>query len=476
MKRFALILIFASIGYALSPAITSFNNGVVSPKLLRRTNFQKYDSSLQELTNFTIHVEGPVSRRPGTKYIAETETMTEESRLISFEQSKTDAYIIECGEKYMRFYRNGGQIVDDDDSATEITIVFEEEELFDIQYVQEADVMYLVDGNDPPQKLSRVDHNDWDIEDMNFTTGPFLNENISTTTVEPNGLTGTITITASDDIFYEGHEGALWKIGYRRTDNPLVGTLDATESSTTIEVDGSYYYNIQGKWEGDVILEKSYDAGVTYETVYPRYNDSTAVNEDFDDSEPDEDVIYRVSMENYVSGKAEYYLRVAENTNYGIVRIVSYVDPNEVTATVLSELEDANSGTTLWSEGAWSDYRGWPQTIEFYEQRLMFGGSTSYPQTIWTSKTASGASDDYENMTAGPDADDALIYVLPGQNPLQWMKAQTQLLIGTLAGVGRWGSADDETAITPTNPTNYREQARHGSAFIQSVVVGDAVL
>jgi hypothetical protein len=79
-------------------------------------------------------------------------------------------------------------------------------------------------------------------------------------------------------------------------------------------------------------------------------------------------------------------------------------------------------------------------------------------------------------MTAGADDDDALIYVLPGQNPIQWMCSQDYLLIGTLAGVGRWGSNDDESPITPTNPTNYRIQARYGAAYMQSVMVGDAVL
>lgn len=461
---------------AVSPAITTFNGGEWSPFMLRRFNFAKYDSACQELTNMLILTEGPVQRRPGTKFIAAVKDPTTAVRLIPFEQSKTDAYIIETGPRYMRFYRNGGQIINDDDSIFELDTEFGEEDLVNIQYVQDASVMYFVDGNDAPQKLTRADHNDWTIEDMNFITGPFLDENTTTTVVEPNALTGTIRLIADANIFEIGHEGALWRIGFRRSDTPLIGTLDANESSAAIEVSGTFYYNIQGTWSGDAILEKSFDSGSSYETVYPRYNSSTAVNEDFDDSEPEEDVLYRITMSNYVSGAAEYYLRPTDNINYGIVRIIKYVDPNEVQALVLSTLQDANSGTDKWSEGAWSTFRGFPQTIEFYEQRLMFGGSASFPQTIWATKTANGSIDDYENMTAGVDDDDALIYVLPGQNPIQWLKAQTQMLIGTLAGVGRWGSQDDETAITPTNPTNYREQARHGAKYMQSIIVGDSVL
>ena len=470
------VLLLATIAFGAQVAMTSFNCGEVSPYMLRRWDFQKYDNAAVELENMLILTEGPVTRRPGTKYIAETKTSSSISRLIPFEYSKTDTYIIEMGDEYMRFYRNGGQILDVNDDVYEITTPFENTEIFDVQYVQEADTMYLVDGNDPPQKLTRTDHDAWTIEDVNFTTGPFLDENITTTTVEPNNTTGTISLVADANIFDETHVGALWRIGYRRSDNPLVGTLDANESSSTIEVGGDYYYNIQGTWTGDAILEKSYDAGSNWETVYPRYNADSAVNEDRDDSEPDDDVLYRVTMENYEKGDAEYYLRVSQNVNYGVVKIVAYVDANEVQATVVSTLEDCNDTTDIWAEGYWSDYRGWPQTLEFYEQRLMFGGSTSYPQTIWASRTASGASDDYENMTSGVDDDDALIYVLPGQNPIQWMLAQTHLLLGTLGGVGRWGSSDDETPITPTEPTNYRMQARYGAAYMQAVMVGDAVL
>jgi hypothetical protein len=461
---------------ALGAAITSFNTGEVSPKMLRRKDFQKYDSSLQTLQNMLINVEGPVERRPGTKYIATVKDAYDDVRLLKFEQSKTDAYIIEAGDEYFRFYRNGGQILDANDDVYELETDFQESDLPYIQYVQNANVMYLVDGNDPPQKLTRTDHDDWTIEDVNYTTGPFLPENGTTTTVEPNGLTGDITITASADIFDGDHVGALWRIGYVRDDIPLEGTLSGNGSSSAIEIEGTYYYNIQGTWKGDVIFEKSYDDGSTYETVYPRNNDSTAINEDFDDSEADEDVLYRVTMENYTSGSAKYYLRPTDNMVYGIVRITGYVDGNEVTVEVLSTLQDANTTTDRWSEGAWSDYRGWPQTIEFYEQRIFFGGSRSYPQTIWTTKTASGQTDDYEDMTAGVDDDDALIYILPGQNPIQWMEAQDQMLIGTLAGVGKWGSPDADKPITPTEPTQFKMQALYGAEYMQAEGVGDSVL
>lgn len=364
-----------------------------------------------------------------------------------------------------------------DEGTYEIETVYDANEIWDIQYRQVENVMYLVDGNGIPQKLSRQNHTDWTIEDYEMETGPFLNENEnSDINIIPSANTGNITLIANSSIFDSGHIGALWEIGHQKTSTSLTGSFSGNgTSASSLACSGGYDFNVEGSWIGTVTLERSDDSGVTWKAVYTRYNNNVALNEDYSDSEDDDGVTYRVTMTNHSSGSANYNFNIHDYVGYGIVEITGYEDANEVSATVLSDLYDTNA-TTKWSEGAWSDYRGWPQAIAFHEQRLMFGGSTSYPQTIWTTKTASGEDDDYENMSAGVDDDDALIYFLPGQNPIQWMLSQTYLLIGTLSGIGRWGSADDDTPITSTQPTNYRVQAQHGSAFIPAVLVGDSIL
>lgn len=368
-----------------------------------------------------------------------------------------------------------GQIVDANSDAYYIATPWDNTELFDIQYVQIANVMYLASPNHPPQKLTRNDHADWTIEDVNIITGPFQAENTTATTITPSATTGTVTLAASTAIFDVNHVGGLWEIGHRRESAQINGILDANESSSSISCATDFDYNIQGTWVGTVTLQRSFDAGSNWETVYPRYNNGTAINEDYSDTETSDGVTYRVTMSGYTSGTATYNFSVYPYIDYGIVEIATFSSSTSVTATVKSTLTSTDA-TTTWSEGYWSDYRGWPRTIAVHEQRLMFGGSASFPQTIWTSVTASGATDDYEDFSTCTNADRAVIYILPGQNPIQWMLSQTYLLIGTSSGTGRWGSDDDTQPITPTNPTSYREQARHGSAYIQAVLVGDAVL
>ncbi|GAI47080.1 unnamed protein product, partial [marine sediment metagenome] len=105
---------------------------------------------------------------------------------------------------------------------------------------------------------------------------------------------------------------------------------------------------------------------------------------------------------------------------------------------------------------------------------IFFGGSDSYPQTIWATRTASDASDDYENMTEGADDDDALIYVLPGQNQIQWLLPHSYLMIGTLGGAGRIGDPDEP--IAPASSPQYKQQVGFGSAGIQAILAGDTIL
>ncbi|HUW14736.1 MAG TPA: hypothetical protein VM537_33765, partial [Anaerolineae bacterium] len=158
----------------------------------------------------------------------------------------------------------------------------------------------------------------------------------------------------------------------------------------------------------------------------------------------------------------------------GIVRISAFIDACDVNATVLADSPlGGTSATYQWAEGAWSTYRSFPRTVEHYEQRCIYGGSTSFPQTIWGSITAA-VDEDYDIFAEGAGDDgDAWTYILPGMNPIQWMRAKSYLMIGTTAAIGRLGTA--EKPLTPTW-TEYKTQARTGSAYIQPASALDAIL
>jgi hypothetical protein len=456
-------------GINMMHGITAFNAGEVTSYLEARVDFSKYNNACKTLENMLVTPQGPVRRRPGLQYIAEVKDSTSRTILIPFEFSKTDAYIIEAGHLYMRFYRSKGRILDDSENIYEITTPFTAEDLPYLRYVQSADVMYIVCPNHPPQKLSRTGHTSWILEQINYSNGPFEDENDTAVTITPSAPTGSITLTASDGIFKERYVGALWKISYKKDKSNLNGTLAANGSSNTIAVSGEYKLNVQGTWSGTVKFERSYDNGETWSSVYTRYNVSSSINEDYSDSEDEDNAIYRVTMEGWVSGKATYNLDVYDSIQHGYVRITGYISPTVVSAVVLSAL-GGTSPTKKWAKGYWSYEDGWPQTICFHEERLFFAASKTYPQTIWATKSS-----DYENMLSGSNADSALIYMLPGQNQIQWLLSQNVILMGTLAGTGKLSASSIDDPITPTN-VQYRTQTTSGSADIPAILADDAAL
>jgi hypothetical protein len=89
---------------------TSFNAGEFSPRVYGRIDIEKYANGCKTMHNMLPMPHGGATARPGLEYIAGTKTNAKLSRLIPFQFSTTQAYIIEAGYRYMRFYKDGGQI------------------------------------------------------------------------------------------------------------------------------------------------------------------------------------------------------------------------------------------------------------------------------------------------------------------------------------------------------------------------------
>ena len=59
----------------------------------------------------------------------------------------------------------------------------------------------------------------------------------------------------------------------------------------------------------------------------------------------------------------------------GVVRIIDVLSPTSATVNLVSTMPDGiGAGTAYWSEGAYSDARGWPSTPPAVrEERLVVG-------------------------------------------------------------------------------------------------------
>lgn len=158
----------------------SFSSGELAPATYARVDLNRYFTGLKTCRNFMVMPEGGVRNRSGTKFLAETKVSAQKSRLIAFQFSTEQTYILEFGAGYIRFYTNGGQLLNA--SVTyEISTPYAEADLFALNYTQSADVMTIVHPNYAPMELKRFGPTNWTLTNITFVP----------TIQPPTGLAGT---------------------------------------------------------------------------------------------------------------------------------------------------------------------------------------------------------------------------------------------------------------------------------------------
>ena len=187
-----------------SPIFTNFTSGELSPRLNGRIDMDKYYNGASTISNFMVLMHGGLSKRPGTRHIAEIKTSSGSNsgaRLIPFTFSKTQAYVLEFGHNYIRFYKDEGIIVSSGTTPYEIATTYTAAQLDELEFVQSADILYIVHGSHEPAKLSRTGHTAWTLTDVDFKDGPYNAVNGTSTTFSSSATTGSVTITASSSVF-----------------------------------------------------------------------------------------------------------------------------------------------------------------------------------------------------------------------------------------------------------------------------------
>jgi hypothetical protein len=183
----------------------NFNAGEWSPLTYGRSDVSKYNNALATCLNYVPTTQGGLTRRPGTRYIANTKT-NQTVRLVSFEFSITQAYVLEFGNLYLRFYTLGGQLLSGM-SAYEITTPYTTADLPDLSFAQSADILYIAHRNYGPRKLSRLGPTNWTLTQLPYADGPYLSINNTATTLTASATTGTVTLTASSVTGINGGAG-----------------------------------------------------------------------------------------------------------------------------------------------------------------------------------------------------------------------------------------------------------------------------
>jgi hypothetical protein len=510
--------------------VTALNAGELSPYMDARTDVEKYRSGCRTLENMVVLPYGGVYRRAGTEYLGEAKNANQRCRLIGFNFSVTTRFVLEFGHQYIRVWGNNapvahpagsawatttayaiGDIVTNGGTtyyavsahtsgtfstdlaagrwyaqpasgALEVPSPYQESELREIQYVQVNDIMYLAHANHAPRKLARLADNDWTLTTVAWSYPPLLDQNLTTTTIASSAASGSATLTASASTFVAGHVGSQWAIQWPRNSGAITTTIDANKTTTdTLDIQGSWTLTTVGTWIGTVRLlripQTAMDAnggsGFTAYEVVREFNSLTTARNFTATGTEDERVGLKLQVLNYSSNtSARVFLESTDFNSGGTVTINSVASGTSAGATVNKWLGSVITGTTQWSEAAFSAVRGYPRAVAIHEQRLCFGGTAHQPNTVWCSKV-----DDFENFQLGVGADDGLQFTVASSegNRIEWMFSQKRLMLGTSGDEWTIGGANSGEAFSSTN-VQAQKQSSFGSKTMRAILLNDVLL
>lgn len=473
---------------AVRESQNSFVGGEFAPGLYGRKEVAKYATAVKTAKNFILHAHGPASNRPGTKYMGRAGTL-DQPRIHPFIFSSTQTYMLEIGRNnatgrtYVRFYASSGQVVVSgspawltataytegqyvtqsghiyrcqvshtsgtfatdwaagkwvQDAAYEVTIaLYSVADIALLKFAQSADTLYVACPNKPPYTLTRYDDQDWRFAEYVPVNGPFLVPNLNGThpyapsvaadTLQVSAVTGTnIDLSVASGLtpfFDSSHIGRLFRLRH------TIAATKVTAVSTDIKVMNGWRLRTHGTWTGTVTLQKSTDFGVTWKD-FRHYTAASDMNFDTFGSEDNPDQIpFQLQITTSISAGAVTFELMADSFVWeGIARVTAFTSGSSVKADVVKRFGSL-LGTLDWAMGTWGP-ETYPQTVGFYQDRLVWGGSPLEPQTLWMTKT--GDYTDFGRSVPLLDSDGITVN-LPSRelNAIVNMASSTRLIVLT---------------------------------------------
>jgi hypothetical protein len=203
-------------------SFTNFTAGELSPRLDGRTDVGKYFNGCKTLENMVVHPHGAATRRPGTKFVHEVKDSSAKTRLIPFEFSTTQTYIMEFGNQYIRFYKDQGIITLTDKNITAISkanpgvVTISSHGYSNGDHVIISSVGGMTEVNGKTFKVNNVTTNTFELQNVDgvnvntsafttYTSGGVANKIYEIASPYPTADLPTIKFAQSADIMYIVH-------------------------------------------------------------------------------------------------------------------------------------------------------------------------------------------------------------------------------------------------------------------------------
>lgn len=238
----------------------SFTGGELAPSLYARNDLAKYSNGLKKLLNGFVRAEGCVSNRSGLELVCEVKDSSKPTRIIPFAFNTEQTYIIELGEEYARYIKDGGQIIypENHEHASEVVETetpYASADLFMLKYGQNADVLTICNTKYTPRELSRSSHYNWNLSNVISTPQISPPTNVTakwTGATSSNTTTYKYVVTAVMEDTYEesqrssvvsatGHLESFWTTS-EKMEITWAAVENATEYNVYRSVNGVFGY------------------------------------------------------------------------------------------------------------------------------------------------------------------------------------------------------------------------------------------
>lgn len=488
----------------------SFTAGELSPALGARVDLTKFASGLHTALNLFIHPHGGASNRAGLQFIREVRDSSHKAVLIPFQFNTEQSYELEFGNLYFRVFKNGGLVLVAG-SPYEVATPYSHDDVGELVYIQEADVMYIVHPSYAPRKLSRLADDNWSLTIVSFTptmpaptglTGSaryrFLSGDSNTfglrvSSVSAGGAESAASGQVNRQWQYELFDGRFIRVSWNamagaasyrvyRVDNDVGIVAETSDTSADMPVgpgefagDGTAYPVSGG------VGAPPTPTGVTTAVIFGKEHKYVvaAVSDDTgEESLPSLSCSLNNDMTiqgnrnvltwNAVVGAGAYIVYREQNGVYG------YIGRSETTTFTDENIVPDLSDTPQTAENPFSGAGKYPRCATFVEQRLAFAGSYDDPQAVWLSQSAN-----YENFgkSSPAKANDAVTFRIKARqvNEIRSMLPLRGLMLLTSGAEWVVSGGTNSDAITPS-AIRIDNQGFRGASVVQPIVVGNTVL
>ncbi len=435
----------------------TFSGGEISPEMFGRIADNKFQQGASLVRNFIVKPQGPAQNRSGFAFVNEVKDSTKKTRLLSFTFSTVQTMVIEFGDQYFRFHTQGQTLLYSPgaawNNATAYTVgdialqggvnyyctvahtnqappnasywyalpanyIYEvpspylEAELFDVHYVQSADVMTIVHPNHPPKELRRLSATKWELKTIDFGSPLPAPTGVTVATYIPSS-----TSTNSDT--FEDHEYVVTAVKANLVDESNQSAIGLTSAGAT---------------PTNNIFVTGAKNTITWTAV---------------------------------TGASRYRVYKNQGGIYG------FLGETTTTEIVDNNIAPDFTKTPPIHENDFVGAGNYPGAVSYFEQRRVFAGTNNAPQDIWMTKSGTESNMSFGLPIKDDDRIEFRVAAREA-NTIRHIVPLTNLLM--LTGSAEWRiTSVNSDAITPTS-ISVKPQSYVGANNAQPVIVNNSLV